>query len=212
MKKVYLILLPLALLMSCISFKSEYPVINYYNLNQENSKIDTKLGIDHTILQIRDVSAADNFDTDQLSAVWNNQVTQKYFYHRWTSDVPVLVTDFLFKRVTDLKIFKGGVIKSSSMINPDLILETKITDMTAYSFEHKKENYVSVSLQVNLIKRSDSSPGKILMSDVFSVKKTRKDNTAESIAPAFSAAVSEVCDKMLEAIELTINKENTADK
>jgi ABC-type uncharacterized transport system auxiliary subunit len=206
MKKVYLLLLSLITLMSCISFKSEYPVINYYNLTQETSLINSKINIDG-VLQIRDVSASDIFDTDQISAVWDNKTVEKYFYHRWGSDVPAMVSDFLFKRFTDMKIFNGGVVKSTSMMNPDYIIEAKVTDMTAYNYNDKGENCVTVSVHLNLIKRENDSPGKVILSDVFTSKKTRKDNLASSMAPAFSLAMSEITDKIMAAMETNINKE-----
>lgn len=197
-------------LSGCVSLRTEYPEINYYRLEQIGDK-SQNIGVNSVVgtLQIRNFSVSDAVDTDNFLGVWEDNRVQVYYYHRWIANAADLVTDFIVTRYNDLRVFQGGVVKPSSIIMPDYILEGQLIDMVAHnSNSSKSPNYVYISVRISLIKKIALSTDKtLLINKVFTVKSPRKNSSVETIAPAFSEAVSQIADQMLLEILDAIQKD-----
>lgn len=216
MIKSALFILYLSFLGSCINLREEYPEIHYYRLNQIEGTIQNiGTGTIEGTLQIRDFSISDEIDTDNFLAVSGGTKVQKYYYHRWISNCADIVTNFILTRYNNLRVFTGGAVKPGSMILPDYILEGQVIDMVAHNYEgdDNNTNYVYISLRISLLKKVPLNTDKaIILNKIFTVKSPRKDDSAESIAPAFSNAVSQISDQMLLEIQDAINKDRTIEK
>ncbi len=190
---------------SCISIRTKYPQTEYYRLEQEALSLKNVGKIDATIL-IREVIPSAELESSNLMGIWDDGSIQRYNYHQWNSEIAPMVTDFIVKRLNLYSGFSGGAIKSSSSILPDYILESQLIDMMAYNSEKSSEgNYVFISLQTNLIKRIPLDTNKnIILSQVYSQKISRQNNSVKSIAPAFSRAFSLLTDKLLIDIQSAI--------
>lgn len=201
---------------SCINLREEYPEIHYYRLNQTDGKIQNiGTGTIEGTLQIRDFSVSDEIDTDNFLAVSGGTSIQKYFYHRWISNCSELVTNFILTRYNNLGVFTKGAVKPGSMILPDYILEGQVIDMMAHNNEgeEKNINYVYISLRISLLKKVPLNTDKaIILNKIFTVKSPRINNSVESIATAFSNAVSQISDQMLLEIQEAIVKDRTIEK
>ncbi len=205
-----ILFLCLLLFGSCISLREEYPEIHYYRLTQiEDEMQNIGSGSIEGTLQIRNFSVSDAVDTDHFLGVWDDSRVQVYYYHRWIALASDLVTDFIITRYNDLRVFTGGVVKPSSILVPDYILEGQLIDMVAHNTkDSKKTNFVYISLRVSLVKKIPMSIDKsILINKVFTLRHPRKDNSVESIAPAFSQAVSQICDQILLEIQQAISQD-----
>lgn len=199
------IILSFYLFNSCISLRTEYPAIEYYRLEQDPLTLKNVGKIDATIL-IREVIPSAELESTHLMGIWSDGRIQRYNYHHWNSEIAPMVTDFIVKRLNLYSGFSGGVIKITSSILPDYILETQLIDMMAYNTEKADEgNYVFVSLQANLIKRIPLDTNKnIILSQVYTQKISRQNNSVKTIAPAFSTAFSLLTDKILIDIQSAI--------
>ncbi len=197
MKRIYTILVLIVLTCtSCINIRTEYPKIDYYKLDSFKSVISTGLQIPG-VLQIRDCYPAENVDTDHLYAMWDNKNIRKYYYHRWVSDFPSLLTDFFKQRYSQLNVFKSGVVSSSSILDPDYTLELRLLQMDAISsVKYEKDScYVEVSMQAVFTKKpSKGADAQIIISETFKTQAKRPNNDVTSIAPAFGKAFSDLSD------------------
>lgn len=200
-------------LQGCFSIKSEYPEIEYYRLEQKASSLTNSAPMDGT-LQIRDFTVSNDLETDHLLALENSTKIKKYYYHRWITDCQALVTDFFINRYNTLQSFKGSVVKSSTVLVPNYIMEAQILDMIAHNREEGSgSNFVFVSLQVTLLERIPLNPErKIVLSKEYTSKIPRPDNSVKSIPGAFSQAISEVADNVLNDIQQAISKYEKTDK
>lgn len=193
------------LLNSCISIRTKYPSIEYYRIEQNPLTLKNVGKIDATIL-VRETIPSSELESTNLMGIWDDGRIQRYNYHQWNSEIAPMVTDFIVKRFNLYSGFSGGVIKSTSSILPDYILETHLIDMMAYNSEKSSEgNYVFVSLQANLIRRIPlDTNNNIILSQVYTQKISRQNNSVKSIAPAFSSAFSLMTDKLLIDIQSAI--------
>ncbi|MFH1049958.1 MAG: hypothetical protein V1779_03395 [bacterium] len=198
-------------LTACFSLREEYPEVHYYRLNQIKSsgQINGSDKVEGTV-QIRSFTGSDANNTDRLLGMWDDNRVQVYYYHRWITNASDLITDFIVERYNELGIFTGGVVKPGSILAADYILEGQLLDMVAYNTnDSKQSNYVYISLRVSLIKNEAlSTDKKILINKVFSVKQARKNNSAETIAGAFSVALSQISDELLMEIKNAITNNN----
>jgi len=193
-------------LSGCISIKSDYPTIEYYRLEQEPTKY-RNIGTIPNALLIRDFTVSEEIDTERLIAVVDNTSVKRYFYHRWITDCSSIITDFVVKRYNEMNTFANGVIKSTSIIMADYILEGHILDMIAYNSEENKEvkNEIFLSIRITLLgKIPNSTETEVLISKVYSRKEARPNNLASSIAPAFSKSFSSLADEILGDIQVAI--------
>lgn len=211
MNKVSLIVVLLSLLFpfnGCINIKSDYPQIQYYRLNQEPTKLKN-IGKIEGSLQVRAITIGEEFKYDNLLALWDSSYIQMYYYHRWIANPDALVTDFIINRLNNLNVFKNGVLNSSMIAVPDYILEGQILDWTVNSSNKEiggqYANSVSFSIRINIVKRD--SLGSIrnnIINKVYSIRIPRPNTSVQSIAPAFSAAVSLATDMIIMDIQTAI--------
>jgi ABC-type uncharacterized transport system auxiliary subunit len=209
MKNIVIITLMLFLLGSCINLKEPYPQINFYKLTHEGSSVSHLQPIDATIM-IRDFTASSEIETSHLLALWDNEHIQKYFYHRWITDAPTMVTNYINNIFSRNKFFSKGVVSSFSMALPDYIVEGDILDMMAYSTEKKEtnQNYVYVAIKITLIKRTTLlDDNMVLLSEVYPFKIIRKNNSVKTIPDAFSRAWAQVADQIIVDIHSKIRQD-----
>ena len=195
----------------CLSLKSEYPEIKLYKLNQEPAGFKNISTLDG-IIQIRTFTSAEDINTDHFLAMWDGTRIQNYFYYRWVTTASDLVTDFVISRFNTFKVFKGGAIKTQTMLVPDYIMEGHIIDMIAHNSTKTDDgaNTVSVSVQINILKREPlKADKKIILTKVYSANATRATNEASNIAPAFSKAVSQLSDNIITDIAEILEKQNS---
>ena len=202
MKKIaFLVILVALILNSCVNLdiKDEYPEIIYYQFEQsDNTQLNDIKPINAAIL-IRNFTISNEFDTKHIIANWDGKRVQRYFYHRWISEVPDMISDFIFSKMAKVKLCKFGPIKSSSLIVPDYIMEAQIINFSVNNFEKvtNKKNNVELEIKVNLIRRLSNADGeKIVYTEVYSEKIERENNLVSSVAPAFSQALSVVSDRI----------------
>lgn len=208
MKKLIFILLAVTL-SSCINLKEPYPKISYYKLIPEKSSVENIGTLDKTLM-IRDFTASSEIETTHLLTLWDNEYIQRYFYHRWITDTPNMVADFINSIFSKNEFFKNGVVTSSSMAIPDYVMEGDILDMMAYSTHdgEPNQNYVYVAIEITLIKRTKvMEENAILMNEVYPFKTIRKNNSVKTIPDAFSRAWSQVADQILVDVYNAIKKD-----
>jgi len=209
MRKNFILLISFLLLASCINLKEPYPQINYYKLSPDNSSVSHLEPIDATLM-IRDFTASSEIETTHLLTLWDNSYIQKYYYHRWISDAPNMVTDYINSVLSSNKFFTKGVVNSSSLAIPDYIIEGEILDMMAYSTKKSEpnQNYVFISVKITLIKRTMLlDDNDVLLSEVYPFKIIRKDNKVNTIPDSFSRAWTKVADQIVVAVHNQIKKD-----
>ncbi|MGQ9819746.1 MAG: ABC-type transport auxiliary lipoprotein family protein [Candidatus Kapaibacteriales bacterium] len=198
MKPKIFTILTFILLQSCFSFKSVYPPIKYYYLQQEPFSFKSIAKID-VVLALEDFEFPyDILSTNQLQTKLPNNTVKRYFYHRWVESPNRLIMDFIIQRFNSVGAF-FGVVKLSSSIFPNFILKGQVLDFSAYSGNEKSEdNYVSISIRVWVVKLSSiSDQNRIVFDNKYETKQPRLNSQIESIAPAFSKALSVLVDKMI---------------
>lgn len=184
---------------SCINFKSEYPEIKFYRLHKEPSSLEKLERLDASI-QIRNFTIADEYDTDRIIARYGDDRVQPYYYSRWIASFDDLATDFLVASFNESGKFKGGAIKSNTLLAPEFIIEGRVLHAYAYNTEKKESdtNFVECVINVNLLKRSEDKPGlEQLFNKNYSQKIIRKNSNSENIADAMSMAMSQISDMIL---------------
>jgi ABC-type uncharacterized transport system auxiliary subunit len=209
MQKYLIFILSMLLLGSCINLKDPYPQINYYKLSPDNSSVSHLDPISATLM-IRDFTASSEIETTHLLTLWDNEYIQKYYYHRWITDAPSMVTDYINNIFSRNKFFSKGLVNSSSLAIPDYILEGEILDMLAYSTKKQdpNQNYVYVSIKITLIKRTMLlDENTVLLSEVYPFKVIRKDNKVATIPDAFSRAWTKVADQIVVDIHNKVKQE-----
>jgi ABC-type uncharacterized transport system auxiliary subunit len=205
--KIISLLCVLIALNGCFSLKSDYPSISFYRLQQDSLKSFNASPVKAVIL-VRDFKINKEFETEELIATSADTKVERYYYHRWVSDCPGLITDFVVNRFNMSGIFVSGVAKSPTIILPDYYIEGSIMDMMAHNSDSDDpgKNYVTVSIKINLIKNQpDKASEYILLNKIYSSRINRKDDRAENIAVAFSHAVSEISDNILKDVVSVID-------
>lgn len=192
---------------SCISIKSDYPEINFYNLDQTATTAAAQQDLE-IALMIRDFSIAAEYDSERILTKWEGLRIQRYFYHRWTADPAELITDYFTGTMSRSSVF-SSVITPPTVIIPDYILEGEIIEMMAYSSEDEEtENYVVLSLKMSLISTDPAKTEEnVVMDKVYTTKVQRENEKAATIAPAFSNAASKLSREVLSDIIASVNQQ-----
>ncbi|MDQ1267183.1 MAG: cholesterol transport system auxiliary component [Bacteroidota bacterium] len=198
-KKVILSLILTIVFSSCISLTVEYPEITLYQLTQDSYPTIIDKPLNGSLL-IRDFTIASQFDTDHLFADQGVNQIKRYYYHRWSTDFSDLATDFFVDRYSEKGIFRGGVVKSSTMLVPDYILEGHITDLMAYNYDEDSEikNYVYLSINFQFIRKEVEKTGLVTIfnKSYYSIIE-RPDNSVATIVPAYSKAILQISDSLI---------------
>jgi ABC-type uncharacterized transport system auxiliary subunit len=201
-----MMLLSLIFLAGCFTIKSDYPKIEFYRLEQIPSTLSA-VPHEKGRLEVRTFTSAEDIDNVHLLALWNDGRLQRYFYFRWITDCSSLVTDFFINRINLLNIFSEGAGGSGSISQPDYILEGRVLDMVAHNNNNSDSNdvYIAVriSLYANVTAESVNTP---ILSRLYTISESRKDNFAASIVPAFSKGMSMLADSVIRDIDSYIKK------
>jgi ABC-type uncharacterized transport system auxiliary subunit len=119
-----------------------------------------------------------------------------------------MITDFFVARYNKLNAFSQGVVKSSSVLLPQYIMEGQVLDMIARNSGSVAEgsNYVTLSIRINVIKLETKNASKqVILSKVYDTKIPRRDETVTTIPIAYSQAFSELADQALADIHIAIS-------
>lgn len=192
----------------CISLKTEYPAINYYQLKQEQTLIESNVKLDG-VLQIRDFTVSAEYDTEHILAIWGNVRVQKYYYHRWITGISDMFTDFLVTRFNRAGSFTGSVVKSGAISPPDYILEGQILEMKAINSETQGagDNSCILTVKISLLKRDKMRTERdLILTNTYTERTDRRNNHAASIPDAFSKCFSTIADMILVDIQKAIGK------
>lgn len=198
MNKLVLCILTILTLNSCVNLREPYPKIDYYSISQETSLL-TNLPVKDAKLMVRRVLVNESFDTPHILIKTELSGVQKLFYHRWISDVSTMTTDFVITRLNQCGLFKNGVLRNSSIAIPDYFVEIQIIDMTAYNFEppRTQENYVSIELKADILKRMPDNSLKILSGKSYKQTYTRRIEGTKYIPEAYSKVFSLAVDNLV---------------
>lgn len=199
----------LASVSACINLKEPYPNISYYGLKPDKSLINNTPKINGALV-LRNFSIAGEYDTQRMLARESDGKTTVYFYHRWVGNFGDLATDFFKAKISEMNIFSGGADKLSSTSQPDFILEGSILSLDAYNGKNSDDtSYVSLMIQIKFYSRNQELfENKQILSQTYSKKIQRADNSAASIAPAFSKAMSMISDEAIIDIANAASKLN----
>jgi ABC-type uncharacterized transport system auxiliary subunit len=203
--KFYTLLLFLVLLFlpGCFSLKTEYPEIEYYTLEQEPLSAVSGSKINATLL-VKDFTVNENLETDQILASGGDGKITRYYYYRWNSDYAAMITDFFVNRYDTIEGFTGGVIKASSLIVPDYILEAQVLDMMAFNSD-AGNSHVELKIQASLLKTMPMSSDKqIVFSKMYYNKTPRSGSAITSVIPSYSKALSKIADEMFDDIQQAV--------
>jgi ABC-type uncharacterized transport system auxiliary subunit len=186
--------LPMLVLSSCISFKSEYPKTTYYRL--EDKPVQKAAKSTPEGLLVKPFTIDSEFDTDRMIVMANTTEAQPLHYHRWTSEPQELVTAHIANRLQQSGFFAGGVFTPASSVVPALQLEGRITEFLSRGTA--QEGNV-VSLRIHCAVQRIDSLGRInvLLQKVYLQSVRRGNDASTSIAPAMSEAASALCDALL---------------
>lgn len=205
--------LPLAIvlvvaLQTCINFRTEYPEIKYYSLQQLPFTFRNIASLD-VLIAFKDFRVPSELETNSLIAKWKDGRVQKYYYFRWSSDYLEMISDFIITRFNTSGGFSKPVVYASSMVIPDYYFDCQVIDFSAYSNdEDAKGSFVQVSLHISLEQRLPMSvKNNIVLSKLYTQKVERENEFAESIPPAFSKALSLLVDKIILDVQSTIAQE-----
>lgn len=208
MKKLLFLLFIFPVLPGCISLKDEYPAITYYKFKQ-GPKPAFKIDMINGTLQVRDFTVNSSYDTDHLLAKYGSPPKiKKYYYNRWIAGPGDMVTNFFVDRFSILATFSGGIIKSASVLLPDYILEGQVINLIGINGENDEpgENSVGIGIKITLVKIVRANVKRtVLISKVYELEIDRADNSAESMATAFSNGLTQIADMLLLDMQKAIN-------
>lgn len=205
--RLSLVSIALAIVLSACSFRTDYPEIRYYKINSEpSSKIKEDATLDASVL-IRDVMVSTANETDQIMTMNDDGSINKYYYHRWISDIPTLLSDFFRERYTKFGLFKGGISKSASAIIPNYIMEITLLEFQSINTA-KGSPYVEVVAMATAIEypKGGDEAMKRLFTKSFTAREYRRNLDAVSIAPAFSKALNNIADDIYLELYNYVNK------
>lgn len=206
MKKILFLLLCTATLATgCFSIRTEYQPVTYYRLVQKPSAIQTVDTLPGT-LYIRTFLANEEFNNDHIVFLRSQTEVDFYTYHRWISEAPEMVTDFVANRYINGNMFRNGIISSGSALVPDYILEGKILQMVA---DNGDSNNVRLELQITVVGIAPLQVERpVILQKVYEKIVSRNNDTAASIPDAFSSALSVIADELLVDLEKAIRYHN----
>lgn len=198
----------IALVDGCVNVKSDYPSIEYYRLKQMDNP-GFNLGTLDGLFQIRDFTISEELETVYLMALTDDTRIKRYYYHRWIGNCSEMITDFFITRYNKMNAFSLGVVRSSSVLIPQYIMEGQVLDMIARNSDSGTEgSYVSLSVKVNVIKIEPMKIEKqVIHSKVYNTKIPRRDNSVTTIPIAYSQAFSEISDQVLSDIHKAISSD-----
>lgn len=194
MKRFFLFAFVVLGVSGCFSLRSDYQPMAYYRLAQQPTSLEAVGHIPGT-LYVRTFTANEEFENNHIVYVRNTAQVDYYTYHRWISEAPELVTDFIASRYMQAKVFPDGIVQAGSSLMPTYVLEGKILDMTANNGEPSS---VVLKLQCTLIGIEPlETKHAVLWQQVYEQKVQRPNSYASSISEAYSDALSMIADQLL---------------
>lgn len=198
---------------SCFSLKSNFQPTSYYKLVQKPTAVHVADTLPGT-LYIRTFTTNEEYNNDHIvyykEDSYKDSVRQVdyYIYHRWLSEMPDMVTDFIANRYIEKNIFRQGIVQTGSSLMPDYILEGKVLEMIA---DNGSDASVLVKLHISLVRFEPLSVERsVLLQRVYEARVPRAHTAPSSIATAYSTAFSDIADRMLADIASAVRSGTAA--
>lgn len=205
MKKLFISTILLFSFAGCFSIRTPFIPINYYYLNQEAFSFRNIAEIE-TYIVFREFNVPDELYDNKLMIWFDDGTVQKFNYHRFSSDYPELINNFIFNRFNLSKAFKYGITTFNSSIVPNFILEGNVLEFKSYaSKKDKKRNWVQITLNANLIKYLPMTTNKeIVFSNTYSQRIEVQERDNSLFVLGYSKALSLIVDKMILDVQSAI--------
>ena len=204
---IYLLILfiQLFLLNSCINLREDYPEIKYYSLaNTSNKESREKV---FGILQVRNFSSPLSLSGQRILVENPDGSTQRLYYHRWSDNFDQLLTWLVIERLSEQKIFSGGVVSQNSNLVPNYILEGEILNLTAFNHKIPDSSFVELSVKISLLGyNADSTNFALYFTNYYKHKVNRNNGKPNSIPQAVNIAANEIIEKITKDIIKNINQ------
>lgn len=196
----------LCCLSSCISIKSEYPEITYYNLQAIQPAQPVKQALNGVLLVRQFLSHAEYSGENMLLDRGNNEIDRLY-YHRWVDEPATLVSDMLVQRCLETELFQGGVVQGASQVLPDYFVEGRVIELIAgdgrppelEEVSERVRGWARVRVHFSLVRiDAERSSREVALQRIYEYTAPRPNTSISSIAPAVSLAAGNVVDQFIE--------------
>ncbi len=196
----------LCCLSSCISLKSEYPEIHYYNLQPIQPAQPIKHTLDGVLLVRQFLSHAEYSGENVLVDRGNNNIDRLY-YHRWVDEPATLISDMLVQRCLESELFQGGVVQGASQVLPDYFVEGRVMELIAgegrppelEETSERVRGWARVRVHFSLVRiDAERSSRDVVLQRIYEYAAPRPNTSISSIAPAVSVAAGNVVDQFIE--------------
>ena len=195
----------LCCLTSCISLKSEYPEISYYNLQPIEPAQPVERPLDGVLLVRQFLSHAEYSGENILVSKDHNEV-ERLYYHRWVDEPATLVSDMLVQRCLEADLFRGGVVQGASQVLPDYFVEGRVMELMAgegrppqlEAVGDRVRGWATVRVHFSLVRiDAERSSREVVLQRIYEYTAPRPNTNIASIAPAVSMAAGNVVDKFI---------------
>lgn len=201
----FILLFPIIFLSGCINLREEYPNIYYYSLSSNTNK-ESREKIDG-ILQIRNFNAPNLLSGQRIIVENFDGTSQKLYYHRWSDNFDQLITWLAISRLSEQKIFSGGVVSQTSNLVPNYILEGEILNLRAFNHKIADSSFIELSIKISLLGYNrDTSNFVLFYTDVYNKKQSRTNSKPNSIPHAVNIAANEILEQISKDIIRKINQ------
>lgn len=189
----------------CINLREDYPTISYYSLSNTSNKESREKVFG--ILQIRNFNAPNILSGQRILVENSDGSSQRLYYHRWSDNFDQLLTWLAISRLSEQKIFSGGVVSQNSNLIPNYILEGEILNLRAVNHRNPDSSFVELSVKFSLLGyNQDSSNFVLYFTNTYNNKILRNNSRPSSIAEATNLASNNILEKMTNEIINRINQ------
>lgn len=189
----------------CINLREDYPTINYYSLtNTSNKESRQKV---FGILQIRNFNAPNILSGQRILVENSDGSSQRLYYHRWSDNFDQLLTWLAITRMSEQKIFSGGVVSQNSNLIPNYILEGEILTLRILNHRIPDSSSVELSVKFSLLGYNQDSSGFMLyFTNTYNKRVIRNNSKTTWISQSTNLAANEILEKMTSDIINIINQ------
>lgn len=189
----------------CINLREDYPTINYYSLtNTSNKESRQKV---FGILQIRNFNAPNILSGQRILVENSDGSSQRLYYHRWSDNFDQLLTWLAITRMSEQKIFSGGVVSQNSNLIPNYILEGEILTLRILNHRIPDSSSVELSVKFSLLGyNQDSSSFMLYFTNTYNKRVIRNNSETTWISQSTNLAANEILEKMTSDIINIINQ------
>lgn len=189
----------------CINLREDYPTINYYSLSNISYKESREKVFG--ILQIRNFNAPNTLSGQRILVENSDGSIQRLYYHRWSDNFDQLLTWLAISRLSEQKIFSGGVVSQNSNLIPNYILEGEILNLKAVNHRNPDSSFIELSVKFSLLWfNQDSSKFVLNFTNTYNSRFVRNNSRPSSIAQATNLAANDILEKMSYEIINRINQ------